>query len=260
MSTCREIAAQATDYAEGHLGADERARWEGHVAGCAGCAAFARQLAIGARAAAALPEPELPLALRQRLLAGFDERATRAAGVPAVAPRPRWLAPFSALAVLAAFTVLLLPARRPSRSAADWGVALALAAAAAVLAARGGRVTWGVAAAAAAVTGAAALIGGGAGPLAVLTGLDCLASELGAVAGTAGAMWLVLRRGPGALAGTPLGALAVAGAVAGAGALQVTCGAHGSTAHALAFHLGGVLLVAGAAALLSRRRISARAG
>jgi hypothetical protein len=260
MPTCREIAAQATDYAEGHLGAAERERWEGHVAGCAGCASFARQLAIGARAAGALPGPELPLALRQRLLAAFDERAARQAGAAAAAPRPRWLAPFSALAVLAAFTVLLLPARRPSRSASDWGVALALVALAAVLALRGGRVTWGVAAVVASAAGAAALLGGGPGALHVIQGLDCLASELGAVAGTAGAMWLVLRRGPGALARTPLGALAVAGALAGAGALQVTCGAHGSTAHALAFHLGGVLAVGAGAALLSRERIRVRAG
>lgn len=257
MSTCREIAAQATDYAEGHLGADERARWEGHVAGCAGCAAFARQLAIGVRAAAALPEPELPLALRQRLLAVFDERAASAAGVPAAASRPRWFAPASALAALAAFAVLLGLGRQRSGSGTDWGAALVLAAVAATLAARGGRVTWGVAAAAAAVTGVAALMSGGPGPLAALTGLDCLASEASAVAGTAGAMWLLLRRGPRSLTGTPLGALAVAGAVAGAGALQVTCGAHASAAHALAFHVGGVVGVALLAMAARGRRAGA---
>jgi len=253
MPTCSEIAALATDYVEGHLGAAERERYQAHLAGCDACATFARQLQVTSRAVAAMPEPQVPLALRGELLARFDEWSSRreGAGVQAAAARPRWVARASALAALAAFGVLLALSRRPSRSAADWVVALLLAGVAAVLAGRGGRVTWGLAAVAAAASAGAALVGG-PGALEPGTGLDCLLLELATAAGTAGTLWLAFRGGPAALTGSSSGALAVAGALAGAASLQITCGAHSSTVHALAFHAGGVVLAAAAAALLPR--------
>jgi hypothetical protein len=49
-----------------------------------------------------------------------------------------------------------------------------------------------------------------------------------------------------------MAAAASAGALAGYAALQVTCAAHAAIPHLVAFHVGGVLLAAGGAALLWR--------
>jgi hypothetical protein len=47
-------------------------------------------------------------------------------------------------------------------------------------------------------------------------------------------------------------AAAVAGALAGDAALQVTCAAHAYAPHLLAFHVGGVLLAGAAAGVITR--------
>ena len=255
MPTCREIAALATDYAEGHLAAADRTRFESHLTGCAGCAVFVEQLGTTARAVGALPEPELPIELRRQLLERFDGWASRRAGAEAPANRPvekagaRWRSAGAALAALVAFGLLVALARKPSGAPGDWGIALALVGLAVALAALGRRVSFGSAAVAVGATLAAALLGGGPGQLDLHTGLECLLTLAAAAGGTAGAGWLVLRRGPGAAARSTVGAAAVAGALAGAAALQVTCGAHTSLPHLLAFHVGGVLCVAGIALL-----------
>ena len=42
--TCRELVELVTDYLEGALGDDERARFEAHLGGCAGCTAYLHQM------------------------------------------------------------------------------------------------------------------------------------------------------------------------------------------------------------------------
>lgn len=259
MLTCKEITALATDYAEGHLGAADRATFEGHLAGCAGCSAWVEQLATTALAVGALPEPAVPLEMRRELLERFDDWA-RHRGVEAPAAQPavpvgrRRLGLAAALAAAATFGLLVALARRPSGRAEDWAVALVLAGVAVALAALGRRATLGLAAVAGAAALAAGLLAGGRGSLELATGLDCLLTVGAAAAGMAGVAWLVLRRGPGALVRSAAGSWAVAGALAGAAALQVTCGAHTSLAHHLTFHVGGVLAVAATALLVPRWR------
>jgi hypothetical protein len=105
------------------------------------------------------------------------------------------------------------------------------------------------------VLGAAAVaaLSGPAASLAPLVGAECLAAELVAAGAVAGAAWLALRRGTGAPAPLTMAAAAAAGALAGDAALQITCEAHAAAAHAVVFHLGGVVLAAAIAAVVWRR-------
>jgi len=248
MWTCREITALATDYSEGHLGATDRARFETHIAGCDGCATFVRQLERTAKAVGALPEPELPMALRVELLARFDDwagqRASSAASAKATeGVRGRFVA-VSLVATLATVGLLVALGRHPSRSPADWAIALALTGVAATLAALAHRATLRHVATAVSAVLATSLLAGSRGPLEIATGLECLLTVLAAAGGVTGTAWFVLRRGPAALVRSAVGSLAVAGAMAGVAALQLTCGAHTSVAHLLVFHVGGLLAVA----------------
>jgi hypothetical protein len=154
----------------------------------------------------------------------------------------RMLASVVAVCVAFAAAVMLAQHRSPSRR--DWVVALALAAAAAAFAAaeRRFRVTVVPLAALAAFVAAAAT--GVTGGLEAGMGLDCLATELACAAAAVLGAWLAIRRGTSSLGPGAVAAGAAAGAVAGAAALQLTCLAHGSFPHALAFHVGGVLLAA----------------
>ena len=42
--TCRELVELVTEYLEGALGADDRARFEAHLRSCAGCRAHVGQM------------------------------------------------------------------------------------------------------------------------------------------------------------------------------------------------------------------------
>jgi len=156
----------------------------------------------------------------------------------------RWRMLASALAVCVAFAafVTLAQARSPSRR--DWAVGFALSAAAVGLgvAERRWRVTV-VPLAVLATLGAAAATGV-TGELDEGVGLDCLATEIACAAVVVIGTWLVIRRGTSSLAPGAVAAGAASGAVAGAAALQLTCRAHSSLPHVLAFHVGGVVLAA----------------
>jgi hypothetical protein len=199
------------------------------------------------------------------LLRRFDgwkvsPRATaRHAAVPKAAflslapPREGWsLALASVLAVLASLALIVALASHRSRSSTDWTVASALAASAVALAAVASRFSLGGVVAGVSAALLAALLAGGEGPLALASGLHCLGIEIATAAAVAGAAWLAIRRGlASSRARHALPAAAVAGALAGDAALQITCGAN-ALPHLLVFHVGGVLVVA-AGALLTLR-------
>jgi hypothetical protein len=246
--TCKQISDLATEYAEGALDVEATRRFEEHVAGCPACEAWVRQLQVVARAAGALPAPELPDALAAELMRRFDDwqaRGARAALAPVGAtsptrPRPSLLA---ALAVAVAGSVLVALARNPSHAPQDWALGIGLAGTALALAAWLRSFTPGFALAAGAMALLAALVRGREGALDVASGLECLMTEALLAAGGAGAAWLVLRRGAAGVPRPALAAWAVAGALVGDAALQVTCTQHASLPHLLAFHAGGVLAV-----------------
>jgi hypothetical protein len=256
MRTCRDISALATDYREGQLTAGERAQYESHVATCAECATWAKQLEATAHLLAALPTPEVSPEVRAQLMAGFDAWARRrtladtSAAEPAMTRARVRDSLVAALATLGAFALLVVLARHPSGESLDWRIALVLAGVATGLAAFGQRGRPRLATAAVLAALAAAFLRGGHGPLGAATGLDCLLIVGATSAASTGAAWLALRRGPGALLRSQAGAWAVAGALAGVAALQISCEAHASLAHLLAFHVGGLIAVIGAALLV----------
>lgn len=214
-----------------------------HASGCAECA---RALREAERLHAVLerwqPAP-LPAGALERVSVAVLSELRREA-------RRRTLAAVAAVCGSALiFTGL---ARSRSAATGDWaragvlaGLAIALAAAAV------GRPL--LVAGVAVVAALAAGLVSGEAPLAGVSGLHCLATELAAAGAVAGAAWLAVRR-----SSTParpaLSALAATGALAGDAALQVTCGAQSELPHLLAFHVGGVLLAAAIAAAPWRAR------
>ena len=153
----------------------------------------------------------------------------------------------SALAVCVVFAAFVAFAQHRSPLRRDWALALALAAAAAGLGAAERR--WKVAVVPVAVltTIAGAALTGVTGALDAGMGFDCLATEVACAAAVVMGTWLAIRRGTSSLAAGSVAAGAASGAVAGAAALQLTCAAHTSLPHFIAFHTGGVLLAAAAA-------------
>jgi anti-sigma factor RsiW len=69
--SCREVVELVTDWLEGALPADERARVELHLAGCEGCEVYVEQMRETVRLVGRLREEELEPALRDELVAAF---------------------------------------------------------------------------------------------------------------------------------------------------------------------------------------------
>lgn len=251
MPSCKEITEVATSFMEGALGPAARQGVEEHLATCAGCRTWMSQLEITVRAVGALPSPQVTDEFRARLLCQFEALQARRpakAGARALAPGPRaWPAAF---AVVGAVAVQIGAARSPSHAVGDWAASLALAAAGFALALLVQRVTLRVALVAASAALTAAVVRGGPGPLAAWQGLECMLVELATAAAVAGAAWLVSRRPIGYAV---LGSWAVAGALAGAAALQVSCSEHLSLAHGATSHVAGVVVLAVAAMIAARR-------
>ncbi len=260
MLTCKQITELVTDYAEGHLRLLDRLRFKLHLGTCLHCRAYVRQLEITARALGKLPEPEIPPELGDELQRRFEDWRMRSKpafpmSARAQEARPRAL---SVLAVLAALVLVVVLAQHRSRSPLDWAVASALAASAVALAAVASRLSLGVVAAGVSAAFVAAFVSGGDGPLALSTGLHCLGTEVASAAAVVVATWLAIRRGQASRARYGLAAAAVAGALAGDAALQITCGVRTALPHLLVFHAGGVLVAAGALLTLRSRLLPAQ--
>lgn len=69
--TCRQMVELVTDYLENRLPPVERARFDAHVALCAGCQAYLEQFRATIRALGRLPEESLSPGARDELLAAF---------------------------------------------------------------------------------------------------------------------------------------------------------------------------------------------
>lgn len=75
--TCIELVELVTDYLEGSMPADERARFDEHISGCEGCTTYMEQLRITIRLTGMLTEEQIALDARAALLDAFrDWRAT----------------------------------------------------------------------------------------------------------------------------------------------------------------------------------------
>ena len=75
--TCIELVELVTDYLEGSMPADERARFDEHISGCEGCTAYLEQFRITIRLTGMLTEERIAPDARAALLDAFrDWRAT----------------------------------------------------------------------------------------------------------------------------------------------------------------------------------------
>ncbi len=75
---CRQAVELVTDYLEGALSADERARFEAHLAGCPHCTEYLREMRITISALGRVEPDRLSPAARDDLVALY--RSWRSAG------------------------------------------------------------------------------------------------------------------------------------------------------------------------------------
>ena len=69
--TCHELVELVTEYLEGTLPVEQRARFEQHLAPCPGCADYLEQMRLTIRATGRLAEESLEPRTRDALLAVF---------------------------------------------------------------------------------------------------------------------------------------------------------------------------------------------
>ncbi len=68
---CREVVELVTDYLEGALDERDRARFEAHLGGCDGCAAYLDQMRLTLRLAGQLEPEAIDPVFRDRLVQAF---------------------------------------------------------------------------------------------------------------------------------------------------------------------------------------------
>ncbi len=71
--TCREMVELMTDYLEGALPPDDRARFEEHLSICDGCTNYLAQLRETIKVTGMLTEEQIPEERRQQLLMAFRD-------------------------------------------------------------------------------------------------------------------------------------------------------------------------------------------
>jgi anti-sigma factor RsiW len=75
--TCIELVELVTDYLEGSMPADERARFDEHISGCEGCTTYLKQFRMTIRLTGMLTEEQIGADTRATLLDAFrDWQAT----------------------------------------------------------------------------------------------------------------------------------------------------------------------------------------
>lgn len=73
LPTCREVVDLVTDYLEGQMAADERERFERHLAICPSCVTYLEQIRLTIVAAGSLGDDRIPTDQRSDLIAAFRE-------------------------------------------------------------------------------------------------------------------------------------------------------------------------------------------
>ena len=70
---CRQVVELMTDYLDGALAAEARARFEEHIAGCDGCRAYLAQLKATREVVGRLAEESVPKAVEDELVKAFRD-------------------------------------------------------------------------------------------------------------------------------------------------------------------------------------------
>jgi anti-sigma factor RsiW len=68
---CRQVVELMTAYLEGGLSAGDRARFEAHIAGCDGCAAYLAQMRMTRRVVGKLADEPIPQGIQKELVEAF---------------------------------------------------------------------------------------------------------------------------------------------------------------------------------------------
>ena len=71
--TCKEVVEIVTDYLEGALSPEDRARFDQHLTGCDGCTSYVEQMRETIRLTGMLTEEQVPVDQRQRLRQAFRD-------------------------------------------------------------------------------------------------------------------------------------------------------------------------------------------
>ena len=71
--TCKEVVEIVTDYLEGALSPEDRARFEQHLATCDGCTHYVEQMRETIRLSGKVTEDHISVAQRERLLEAFRD-------------------------------------------------------------------------------------------------------------------------------------------------------------------------------------------
>ena len=71
--TCQELVELVTEYLEGTLPSEQRARFEQHLAACPGCADYVQQMRLTIQASGQLAEASLEPRMREALLSVFRD-------------------------------------------------------------------------------------------------------------------------------------------------------------------------------------------
>lgn len=71
--TCKEFVELVTDYFEGSMTSEEKARFEAHISTCKGCETYLNQMAQTIRWTGRLTEEQVPEEAQAELLSTFRE-------------------------------------------------------------------------------------------------------------------------------------------------------------------------------------------
>lgn len=71
--TCRQVVELMTDYIDGALAAEDRARFEEHIAGCDGCRAYLAQLKATREVLGRLADESVPKTVENELVKAFRD-------------------------------------------------------------------------------------------------------------------------------------------------------------------------------------------
>lgn len=71
--TCKELVEIVTDYLEGVLSPEDRARFDEHLSRCDGCRSYVEQMRETIRLTGMLDEEQVPIGQRQRLRRAFRD-------------------------------------------------------------------------------------------------------------------------------------------------------------------------------------------
>jgi len=71
--TCKEVVEIVSDYLEGALSPEDRARFDQHLAACDGCTHYVEQMRETIRLTGMLTEEQVPVDQRQRLRQAFRD-------------------------------------------------------------------------------------------------------------------------------------------------------------------------------------------